>query len=778
MKLRSLLAWTLAVIVVLILVAAALVKLLLGPDRIVAALIPRLEEALQRQVTYGDVEFTLLGGIGVRIHDVQVKNDPGFARENFLRIGHIDCSVNFWPLLRGEVEFGRLALVEPELDLIRSIDGTTNYHLADPSIDVPGDERVLGALPAFDELVIRKGNIVWRNDSTNSKLVIGQVSFRNHLIQSDSSVYDGKLRADSLALATEFEEILFYPAGIAADYRAIYWGDGDSLALRKFEVAASELRGRLEGTIGDFSTSPDVDLRLIAPRIRLDRLSNSPLIAAVEALHDVDFGGEVRVDAGYHGLLSDPRPDKLQGKVTITGFSADSPRLQADLEIELAELNFNAQSVSFFTEKATVGDVPASFRLAVDNFDDPNLSFEVKFSSGVNFLTQVAQLDSRTDISGTVDVALSGFSRWQTREDLRLLGSIRLTDFSYEAPGMRTPIDDVDLDCQFLGKDMRLQQFQLMAGESDLQMNGTVTDFAAYVATWGQAAKRPLFEFESNSDNLNLDLLTQPNVDDAGVSDSLLQLPLLALFPDFDVSGSVFCDRANFGDIVIEALYSRVTMLNRILHLDSINCGIYGGNASGDAIVDLSTPDSVSWELDISAQGIEANSILPRFVGLEDQFFGGGKLLAEFSGQGISESQMSQSLVGSGSFSVADGRLARFDLGRRIERELGFEFISQASIHNLEAAFSVANEQVELSDMQFSTGRSDYTVGGVVDFTSDLDLMAELQISAANARYLDISAELRRQIEKLGGASVRLHIGGSAIDPIVEVNKVSAVGGR
>lgn len=775
MKLKSLIGWFLAVLLVLALVLVALVKLFFGPDKIVAALIPRLEETFQREVKYGDVEFLSLTSIGVRLHDVRVKNDPGFDRENFLHIDQLDCTVRLRPLLSGKVEFAKLILHEPELYLIRTVDGRTNYNVADSTIDAQGDEQAIESLLDFDQFVVRDGRVIWRNDSTNVKIALGRLDYRGSLHGKQERVLEGSFDLDSVLFATDIEDLLFYPAHLGADFSFLYHSDGDSVQVDYCNLRADDFKARLQGKILDFSTAPDVDLSLMAPRVRLEELQNSALLAPLSFLRDVEMRGDLRLDAAYKGLLADARADKLRGKITLTDFEADAKTLRTDIEIKLAELNFNSQSISLYTEDATVGGAPASCRLAVDNFSDPNISAELRFESEAQVVGRLLQVETADDLEGRVEVDLSGFMRWQDRENVRLLGSVSVNELSGELPGWPQPIKSLDLDCQMLGKDMQVQRLNITSEDSDFRFSGKITGFTPWLASGGEPETRPFIDFELKADNLDLDLLTQPPPQEEK-SDTLPQQSLLARFPDFDAGGTIYCSRADFADFPLQELYGRVTLLSKVLHLDSLTAGIYGGNATGEAILDFSGESSPDWELDVSAQDFEINSLLRRCADFEDKLFGPARLLAEFKGVGTSEADILTSLDAAGSLTISSGRLTHFHTRDRLKNYLGFDLLPRDSYHDLTASFAIGNLALHLSDMNFSSQKDHYSVDGKIGFDGALDLNVTGAVSGDNARLLDIDAKTRRQIQALGYGEVDLSLKGPADNPNIEI--LSARAGR
>jgi hypothetical protein len=766
MKLKSFLGWTLAIIIVLVLVGVAAIKLLFSPQKIVATLIPRVQDVLERPIEYGDVDVSVFSGIGFTIHEIKVKNDPGFMREDFLRIGRVDCLLKVWPLLRGDVEIKRLILVDPELYLIKNPDGVTNYYGTEEDINAPGDEQALAALLGFEEFDIYNGRLIDRNDSTGVKWVAGGIDFHSEVGGTGDLSIAGKLEADSLGMITGLEDFVIYPADFTTDFDMSYFEDGDSLLVDKFEFSLSDLSARITGRITALQTAPNVDLAVIAPRVKLRNLETTSLVNAFPPLRDLRLDGQLRLDASYKGLLHEPDADNLRGKVTLSNLWLSSPRLDADIEAQLAELNFNSQSVSFFTEDARIGDVPATFRMAVDDFSDPNISAEVNFKSGLGLISQLAQLDPDSRLEGTAEVSLSGFMRWKERENLRLLGSIKFSDASVSSPRLAMPINKLDLSCQFLGKDAEIQSMDFEAGDTRFQAEGTLLNFSDYVASLGKTARKPLLDFELKADAVDLDqLLSQGEFESDSAADSTAVLPLIALFPAFDASGHLKIDRATFGGADLRDVNSRFLMLSRIVQIDSAECKAFKGNVEGEVIADLSVPGSPDWEIDVNAHRIEIDNLLSQVLNYPDHIRGRADLIAEFK-RGTSTSD-TESVTGSGSILIPDGELKDLSPLITIADRLGMRSLEKKDFNGMRGRFTYSDSALELSDLSLTQGKISHRINGVIDFNGDLDLTLESTVPASEANSLNLPEQFRDMWKRWQGASLTFHIGGTAESPSI-----------
>jgi AsmA protein len=85
-----------------------------------------LEHLLQRPVTFSSGSLRLLPRPGFSLENVVVREDPAFGSEPFARIDRMECDLRWHSLWRSRLEFVRLRLERPSLNLVRDAQGEWN----------------------------------------------------------------------------------------------------------------------------------------------------------------------------------------------------------------------------------------------------------------------------------------------------------------------------------------------------------------------------------------------------------------------------------------------------------------------------------------------------------------------------------------------------------------------------------------------------------------------------------------------------------------------------
>jgi uncharacterized protein YhdP len=88
---------------------------------------------LGRQVTVDSLSVSLWGGIGIRLREVHIADDPRFSDAPFLQAEAASLHVRLWPLLDRRFVLASIDLDRPQVHLIRDTAGKWNYETLKPA---------------------------------------------------------------------------------------------------------------------------------------------------------------------------------------------------------------------------------------------------------------------------------------------------------------------------------------------------------------------------------------------------------------------------------------------------------------------------------------------------------------------------------------------------------------------------------------------------------------------------------------------------------------------
>ncbi len=90
-------------------------------------ILAQVKEAVGRDVTVGDIGVSLWGGVGARLKQFSVADDPAFAREPFVRAEDLQVNMKLLPLFRKELQVSKVILHRPVINIIKDQQGQFNF---------------------------------------------------------------------------------------------------------------------------------------------------------------------------------------------------------------------------------------------------------------------------------------------------------------------------------------------------------------------------------------------------------------------------------------------------------------------------------------------------------------------------------------------------------------------------------------------------------------------------------------------------------------------------
>jgi hypothetical protein len=172
---------------VLLCISAAVILGLIAPlvnvSRFSGAMQRTIEASLGRPVHFSAVHFTLLTGVGFSLEDITIEEDPHYGIEPFAHATALEAHLRVDKLLRGQIRFSSLRLVEPSLNLVKQSDGTWNVAELLQRVSAP-KRAPLNFFPAFE---IADGRVNFKLGARKTTL---------YITDADLSVYperSGKL---------------------------------------------------------------------------------------------------------------------------------------------------------------------------------------------------------------------------------------------------------------------------------------------------------------------------------------------------------------------------------------------------------------------------------------------------------------------------------------------------------------------------------------------------------------------------------------------------------
>jgi len=325
-------------IIVIVVIAAIILINTFDPNSLKDNLTAWVEENTGRRLNIEqDIELSLFPWFAVQTGGISLSDDPAFGQRDFVRIESMSARVRVWPLLRREVELGRVALDGIELNLGVDAAGRGNW-----STLLPPDDPTAPVLPETGE-----------DQAAFDRLVAEGVEISNAVIQWHGA--DGELRyvARELSLST----------GVVSDDEPV------DVAL---SVSLLDVASRMTAALELDATA----VRAPAPALREAELE----------LQVLDAEGTERASAMLsldEAVFEDGR--LRSGPVEVSAALTNSPLSEATLDLTAAlasfELDTANETLAIDGLELRTGDIEADLDLAgTALFSAPQLRGEIQAS--------------------------------------------------------------------------------------------------------------------------------------------------------------------------------------------------------------------------------------------------------------------------------------------------------------------------------------------------------------------------------------------------------------
>ncbi len=712
--------------IIVALIGVALVVVATNLDRIINKnkefVLSRVEATLGREVGVGDVGVTLSGGIGVRLENISIGEDPAFGTDPFVRASQVQVSAKLLPLLKRKFEVKRVTLRDPVIRIVKNKDGVLNTQSlvaraagGQAAGDTQGRTSGAEAVPLVVSLAsIENGEIAYTDEAQG-------IALRVHKIETSVTDFDLK-------------------KPISLELKAALLADERNLAMRgTFGPLPSGPRGADAGPI---VVPVDIDATIDA----LDAASVFTTFPRVSAglSEKVRIGGPVGIhltakgtsaDARVHAALDGSRID-IQGP---QGFhKTDGVRLAVDLDGRYTPKKFAI-------EKAT-GEF-ASLKLDADGeyvmAQPPSLVLDVRSREfGLSGWETIVPMAAPYKLSGKAEFTAHVEGELKPGQSPAVTGTGKIIGGTAVVPQAAKPVTDISADIAFTHERAEVKHASLRIGGSSAEGHATISKFKPLTLT-----------YEAVSASLALADVKppQPSVKKPEHLDKLAVKGHLTVDPVTKAAsgeGTVVSPSGSVANIDYANLAASYTIAGKAIRIVDMNVHALDGDLTGGGVITADTKES-SFDIRLAADKVDVTELLTALPGSAHQMIrGAASLNLAISGSGKQWLDVQKTLTGSGLAELFDGEILEINFATAIFDEIGrylgvanlipaplkakypavFE-TKNTAFKNLKSDFVVEKGKILARNLQFT--HADYRIGakGSLGFDRSLDMAATFVVS-------------------------------------------------
>jgi uncharacterized protein involved in outer membrane biogenesis len=695
-------------------------------DRNRAYLLARAEEALGRKISAGDIHLALWGGVGLRVKDFAMSDDPTFSTGDFVRAREAQVHVKLLPIFRGKFEVKNVVLHDPVISILRNPAGDFNFasigdrekkekrertERKEEKGERSGDLRIALA-------DISNGELIYRDEKERVRLNLKQIDLR---VKDGGPEKPASVRLEAAAFGDKRNLRLETKIGPlqGSDWRQVPV-DGEisfnPLDLTRLQAAVPAIRAVFPKEMAAAGS-------LILQEIRLKGTLNS-----------LSFSGKADATAAAIALATAFRkPSGIPLEVIADGhYGGDTVRIRK-ADVKLHRIEATAQGEISF------GAVPAV-----------SLTLDSK-RSALTGLDQVFPVLEGYQLAGDVETHARVRGKIGKGSAPNVEGNVTLSGVSGTPPQLPQPVKDLNAQVTFSGPRASVRDGSVTVGATRIGWSGTVESFAPFKLSYDLAAPelRPADFQQSTSEARANDVLK--NFTSKG--HLTMQGGGLALEAKIASSdGGLF-------NVPYQRLESGVAFADKVVTVRGLRVNALQGALLGDG--EYALGETPRFAATSKIQGIDLNEGYRAF-GAQAARDIRGRLNADvkLAGTGRDWDEIKTKLRGQGEAEVVDGALLDFNLADaalsatgipamkniispQVRKKYPETFESKdTKFKQLKARFNAADGRVHVKDLIVVA--ADYSVqgDGWVDFDRRLEFRSSLMLSQR------LSADLAQSVRE------------------------------
>lgn len=749
------------------------IKAVFPPQKIKDLVHDHGSAALGREVTVSGVSIRIFPNIKVSVHEINVANAPGFSPDPCIKLREAALSINFLSLLKFSPVINEIKLVNPEFLYEVGADGKDNLQglggqpdtVAKP--EEPAKPLELPAAVALKSFVLEDGKVRYRDMKTGRQIILDRINQTVSLeldqrlenVATKGKLVISEIKVDDPALGLKKGNLqVTVRHDIAANLPA------ERVQVKALELGFQDIRALVKGEATRFMTGPPMlDFSLSAPEIRLASVLKEVPPSLSPDVAKLSVRGVASLEAEVKGAVDSASQPDVTAKFTVRDGGVSHKDLPAGVENLNIDLGLMTDSLRLSRFAFDLGGNPVSVEALITSLKAPvpflqGLKVDALLDLGklIPLLQKMAMVDPALEASGLVQAKVAGSGPLDPAapQNLKVQGQVDLKAVSVKPPDLPQAIGadgQVKVD-----NDRITQSLRVKTGESDVSVNGTVTNWLALAMpekAKGNIAKAKL---SVASAFLDLDQLMPKGEKQEEVKEAPPATAWPAL-PNLEADIDVKLAKTRLVGLDMTDFTSNAKLANAVLNA-ALKGRLYSGMFSGTLRADLKDTSDGSFNLKFKVDRVEANDFISR---LNDKLPGTNRLFKSFSRLdsaifGKFSLNMDVSTKGSPA-TVADNLTGDIDFGL-----FDGKVLETGLIRGLSDGLSKVSKSLSLRDLSFSqfTGNLEAQAGKMVVKHVNIDnspvgsLAALGHIGFDNTLNLTIENHLPAEISKqVAGAS-------------------------
>jgi len=504
----------------------------------------------------------------------------------------------------------------------------------------------------------------------------------------------------------------------------------------------------------DFGSNP-IDAKLL-----VSNLVNYPIDAQAKATLDLgelstmfpmeglEMKGKFSLDLKAKGVYDSVKA--IIPAIDLQMAMSDGYVKSADFPIPLENMNMQA-SVSNPTGKMAetlikldnfsmkMADDEIKARAVVQNLDD--YTWDVNVNGGMDIgkmmeifpqegMTLTGKINADISTSGKMsDLDAERYDKLPTSGTLAI-SNLKYTDNEYLPQGF--VIDQAQ--ASFDPKEIRLAKFQGNVGKTDLDLNGSFSNYMNYVLK--DDLIRGQLNFRSRLVDLN-EFMTEDSSEEATTQEDTSSLEVIPIPKNIDFVLTASMDKILYDNLTLDNAKGKIIIRDGVLNLDGFGFNTLGGGLVMDGSYDTRDADKPKFDFDLDInrmsikQSFDAFNTVQTFAPVAKNMEGDFSTKFKISGDlGKDMMPIMNSVSGAGLIQLAEAALKDSKVISSVTSLTKLKDSDNVSLKDLALSVKIEDGRLSVKPFDVKLGNYNTNISGSTGLEGDLDYVLDMDIPA------------------------------------------------
>jgi len=445
---------------------------------------------------------------------------------------------DFWNIIQNNLVIKKLSLENGFLNIVQDQQGNFNIVKAFEPNEKEVEEEETSLAIDFNEIILNHIDVKKENLATK---ILVETDIKNAMMSFNKTAEIIALKLDTQFLLNVFEHgkpTYIYHKNLELHTDFVYHKKTQVIDFLKTTVLLEGADFDMTGQI-DVDNEMMVDLNFSGKKPNFDLLIGFAPEELIPLLRSYDNKGKLYFDAQIKGKTANNQTPSIVAKFGCEDGFIRNPEVDKEIDNLGFHCTFtngakrnNATSkfeLKDFTARPEAGDFKAT--LTVINFDSPEIEMQLDSDFDLDFLTKFFKLNDLKNLTGQVLLTMNFHDIIDLQQPEKALDNLnqayysklQIKNLNFKSDSYHLPLQNMNVEAVVQGNNLDLKNCSFKLGNSDLAMQGRVTNIPAVLH---QAKEAVVAELHIQSKICNLGELTPKDEQTTPIDEKLSNLKI------------------------------------------------------------------------------------------------------------------------------------------------------------------------------------------------------------------------------------------------------------